>query len=112
MFRLPLKLLATVPIRLMSIASTIRLLIRLLFSSTSVPEFNPIQFKARVSISTLHRPDQDLHQTEPPRERLSKRTFLGSFALVCATKNDGDSMSAACIKEGAPEGTTIQIASY
>jgi len=55
--------------------------------------------------------DQDPHEIESPRERLLKRKFLDSFALVCATKRDGDSVSAACMEEGRPEGTVIRIAS-
>ena len=34
--------------------------------------------------------DQDPHDIETPRERLLKRKFLDSFALICATKKDGD----------------------
>lgn len=55
--------------------------------------------------------DQDPHEIESPRDRLLKRKFLDSFALVCATKREGDSVSAACMEEGRPEGTVIRIAS-
>jgi hypothetical protein len=55
--------------------------------------------------------DQDLQEIESPRERLLKRKFLDSFALVCATRKDGDSVSAACMEEGRPEGTIIRVAS-
>ncbi|KAL9127828.1 MAG: hypothetical protein Q9217_003368 [Psora testacea] len=55
--------------------------------------------------------DQDPHDIETPRERLLKKKFLDSFALLCATKKDGDSVSAACIEEGLPQGTIIRIAS-
>ncbi|KAE8441083.1 hypothetical protein EG329_005878 [Mollisiaceae sp. DMI_Dod_QoI] len=55
--------------------------------------------------------DQNPHEIEAPRDRLLKRKFLDSFALVCATKRDGDSVSAACMEEGRPEGTVIRIAS-
>ena len=46
--------------------------------------------------------DQDPYDIETPRERLLKRKFLDFFALLCATKKDGDTMSAACIEEGLP----------
>lgn len=55
--------------------------------------------------------DQDPHDIETPRERLLKRKFLDSFALICATKKDGDSVSAACLEEGSPQGTVVRIAS-
>jgi len=55
--------------------------------------------------------DQDLHDIETPRERLLKRKFLDSFALICATKKGGDSVSAACLEEGLPQGTIVRIAS-
>jgi hypothetical protein len=55
--------------------------------------------------------DQDLQEIESLRERLLKRKFLDSFALVCATRKDGDSVSAACMEDGRPEGTIIRIAS-
>jgi hypothetical protein len=60
---------------------------------------------------TVYGLDQDPHDIESPRERLLKRKFLDSFALVCATKRGGDSVSAACMEEGMPEGTVIRIAS-
>lgn len=60
---------------------------------------------------TVHGLDQDLLEIETPRERLLKRKFLDSFALVCATKKGGDSVSAACMEEGLPQGTIIRIAS-
>ena len=55
--------------------------------------------------------DQDPHDIETPRERLIKLNFLDSFALIWATKKDGDSVSAACLEEGLPQGTIIRIAS-
>jgi hypothetical protein len=55
--------------------------------------------------------DQDVYDIETPRERLLKRKFLDSFALICAKKPGGDSVSAACIEEGSPQGTVIRIAS-
>jgi hypothetical protein len=60
---------------------------------------------------TVYGLDQDPHEIESPRERLLKRKFLDSFALVCATKRDGDSVSAACMEERRPEGTVIRISS-
>jgi hypothetical protein len=60
---------------------------------------------------TAHGLDQDPLEIEPQRERLLKRKFLDSFALICATKKGGDSVSAACMEEGLPQGTTIRIAS-
>jgi len=60
---------------------------------------------------TVHGLDQDPLEIEPQRERLLKRKFLDSFALICATKKGGNSVSAACMEEGLPQGTTIRIAS-
>lgn len=61
--------------------------------------------------ATVHGLDQDPHEMRIPRERLLKRKFLDSFALICAIKKDGGSVSAACLEEGAPQGTIIRIAS-
>ncbi|KAH0536098.1 hypothetical protein FGG08_007003 [Glutinoglossum americanum] len=60
---------------------------------------------------TGHGLDQDPYEVDTPRERLLKRKFLDSFALVCATRRNGDRVSAACIEEGSPQGTIIRIAS-
>ncbi len=60
---------------------------------------------------TIHGLDQDPHNIDISRERLLKRKFLDSFALICATKKDGDSVSATCMKEGASQGTVLRIAS-
>lgn len=60
---------------------------------------------------TVYGLDRDPNEIEPQRERLLKRKFLDSFALVCATKKDGDTVSAASIEEGFPEGTVIRVAS-
>ncbi len=60
---------------------------------------------------TVHGLDQDPHNIDISRERLLKRKFLDSVALICATKKDGDSVSAACMEEGAPQGTVLRIAS-
>ncbi|KAF5843983.1 hypothetical protein GGP41_003157 [Bipolaris sorokiniana] len=61
--------------------------------------------------STAHGLDQDPHEIETPRERLLKRKFFDSFALLCAIKKDGDSASAACMEKGSPQGTIIRIVS-
>lgn len=44
------------------------------------------------------------------RARVLKRKFLDSFALVCANHKGGESVSAASMEEGQPEGTIIRIA--
>lgn len=55
--------------------------------------------------------DQDSNTLELNRKRVLKRRFLDSFALVCANRKDGDTMSAACLEEGFPEGTIVRIIS-
>ncbi|KAH0829622.1 hypothetical protein FOPE_10283 [Fonsecaea pedrosoi] len=55
--------------------------------------------------------DQDSSTLEQNRERLLKRKFLDSFALICARKKDAGTVSAACLEEGHPEGTIVRIAS-
>lgn len=45
------------------------------------------------------------------REQFLKRKFLDSLALISANRKGGDHVSAACIEEGQPEGTTIRITS-
>lgn len=55
--------------------------------------------------------DRDLNALEQNRERLLKKKFLDSFALICAKKKDGDTVSAACLEESLPEGTVIRVAS-
>ena len=55
--------------------------------------------------------DQDANPLEQDRERLLKRKFLDSFALICAKKKDGDTVSAACLEEGFPGGTIVRVAS-
>jgi hypothetical protein len=59
---------------------------------------------------TVHGLDQDANEIGPERERLLKRKFLDSFALISATQKDGDTVSAACLEEGAPEGTIVRVA--
>jgi len=60
---------------------------------------------------TAHGLDQGQNAVETTREQLLKRKFLDSFALICATKKGGDSVSGACIEEGSPRGTIVRIAS-
>ncbi|XTI90352.1 hypothetical protein V2W45_1245369 [Cenococcum geophilum] len=60
---------------------------------------------------TVHGLDQDLNDRSALRFQELKRKFLDSFAFLCATKKDGDSVSAACMEEGLPQGTIIRIAS-
>ena len=60
---------------------------------------------------TVHGLDQDLNDFSAFRSQVLKRKFLDSFAFLCATKKDGDSVSAACMEEGLPQGTIIRIAS-
>ena len=55
--------------------------------------------------------DQDAPDLQAPKEQVLKRKFLDSFALICATRQDGDAVSAACLEEGEPEGTVVRIAS-
>jgi OTT_1508-like deaminase len=60
---------------------------------------------------TAHGLDRDPHEIEPQRERMLKRKFLDSFALISATNKDGDTVSAASIEEGLPEETVVRVAS-
>jgi hypothetical protein len=55
--------------------------------------------------------DQDAPNLQEPKDRALKRKFLDSFALICATRQDRDAVSAACLEEGEPEGTVVRIAS-
>lgn len=55
--------------------------------------------------------DQDAPNLQEPKERALKRKFLDSFALICATRQDRDAVSAASLEEGMPEGTVVRIAS-
>jgi hypothetical protein len=55
--------------------------------------------------------DQDAPNLQTPIEQALKRKFLESFALICATRQDRDAVSAACLETGEPEGTVIRIAS-
>lgn len=52
----------------------------------------------------------DCTENGDDRARFLKRKFLDSFALICANRKGGDSVSAACMEEGQPEGTIIRIA--
>lgn len=60
---------------------------------------------------TTHGLDHDHNEIEPHREYLLKRKFLDSFALVCAIKKNGDTVSAASLEEGQPEGTILRVVS-
>jgi hypothetical protein len=55
--------------------------------------------------------DEDPAKTELTREQFLKRKFLDSFALRCAVRKERDSVSAACIEEGEPQGTIVRVAS-
>lgn len=55
--------------------------------------------------------DEDSAKMEPSREQFLKRKFLDSFALICAIRKEGDSVSAACMEEGEPQGTIVRVAS-
>jgi hypothetical protein len=55
--------------------------------------------------------DEDPGKTELTREQFLKRKFLDSFALICAVRKEGDSVSAACMEEGEPQGTIVRVAS-
>jgi hypothetical protein len=61
--------------------------------------------------SSAHGLDQDSLESGTQREALLKRKFLDSVALICATKKDGGSVSAACMEENLPDGTIIRISS-
>ncbi len=60
---------------------------------------------------TAYSLDEKAHSVQGSRERLLKRKFLDSFALICATRKDADTVSAACLEEGGPGGTVVRIAS-
>ena len=55
--------------------------------------------------------DEDPAKAEPTREQFLKRKFLDAFALICAVRKEGDSVSAACMEEGEPQGTIVRVAS-
>jgi len=56
--------------------------------------------------------DHESHSLQDPLDRVLKRRFLDSFALVCAVqKNDSNNISAACLDKDSPEGTVVRIAS-
>lgn len=60
---------------------------------------------------TAYSLDLDSDSVDSDRDRLLKRKLLDSFALICATKKDGDTVSAACLEDGFPEGTVVRVAS-
>lgn len=55
--------------------------------------------------------DWDPNALEQNRERLLKKKLLDSFAIICAKKIDGDTVSAACLEKGLPEGTILRVTS-
>ncbi|KAL2068504.1 hypothetical protein VTL71DRAFT_14841 [Oculimacula yallundae] len=55
--------------------------------------------------------DQDWHGTQAPRQQILKRKFVDSIALICATRRDADTVSAATLEENGPDGAVIRIAS-
>lgn len=55
--------------------------------------------------------DQDSHSTQAPRQQILKRKFIDSLALICATRRDADTVSAATLEEGGPDGAVVRIAS-
>jgi hypothetical protein len=60
---------------------------------------------------SAHGLDPDMFELEGHRERMLKRKFLDSIALICAVKRDKDTISAACLEEGMPASTVLRIAS-
>ncbi|KIW16613.1 hypothetical protein PV08_03801 [Exophiala spinifera] len=60
---------------------------------------------------TVYGLDQGANAGQQSREKLLKKRFLDSVALICARRKDGDTVSAACLEEGLPEGTVVRIAS-
>ncbi|KAH8203869.1 hypothetical protein TruAng_001933 [Truncatella angustata] len=60
---------------------------------------------------TIHSLDRHPNDTqkEAGGHKISK--FLDSISLFCATRKNGDTVSAAALEEGAPEGTVLRIAS-
>jgi hypothetical protein len=56
--------------------------------------------------------DYESHSIQDPLDRVLKRKFLDSFALICAVqKKNSDNVLAACLDKDSPEGTVIRIAS-
>lgn len=94
------------PLEMGSIAITGKVRTRFIQAAVLLYMLDPVRGE-----STIHGLDQDPHEIETPRERLLKRKFLDSFALLCAVRKDCDSVSAACMEEGAPQGTIIRVAS-
>lgn len=60
------------------------------------------------TVHSLDRYPSDSHHEAAERQ---SSKFLDSISLICATRKDGDTVSAATMEEGAPEGTIIRIAS-
>ena len=68
---------------------------------------SPVRGKPTTNNLTQDLPNSDGNS----RESLLKRRFLDSFALICATKKDGSSVSAVCLEEDLPRGTVVRVAS-
>lgn len=64
---------------------------------------------ARGDPRVIYSLDQD--EVQEPRDRLLKRKFLDSIALLCSTVKDNDSVSAACLEESDSGGTVLRVAS-
>ncbi len=59
---------------------------------------------------TIHDLNKDSHEIRTSKERLLKRKFLNSFALICVIKRDDDSVSTTCMKKDASQETIIRVA--
>jgi hypothetical protein len=68
---------------------------RFIHVATLLSMLDPVRGEA-----SIHSVDEDPTTTELTREQFLKRKFLDSFALICAVRKGGDSVSAACIEEG------------
>lgn len=61
---------------------------------------------------TAYNLDHESHRLLDPLDRILKRKFLDSFALICAfQKRTSDSVSAACLDRDNRDGTVVRIAS-
>jgi hypothetical protein len=79
---------------------------RFIHVATLLSMLDPVHGEA-----STHSLDEDHTKTELTREQFLKRKFLDSFALICAVRKEGDSVLAACMEEGKPQGTIIRVAS-
>ncbi|ETS79706.1 hypothetical protein PFICI_09559 [Pestalotiopsis fici W106-1] len=89
-----------------NLAVTGSVLKRFTQTSTLLWLLDPV--RGEPTIHNLDRHPSDTHQGASER-KTSK--FLDSIALLFATRKDGDTVSAATLEEGQPEGTIIRIAS-